>query len=478
VLEWRAIARLSQPPIRQAIPERISGKLGAFHDIQASNVSRGACVVRIICLCLLIGGPMAAQVAPVPAATQLPGSPFSIRNNWLIGGTGSWDYLTIDPEAERLYIAHSHSVQVVDLGSGSLAGEIKGFREAHAIALDDAGQYGYVSDGPANDVAVFDRSTLETESRIPIKCSPRSIAFEPQNRLLFAICGSSAGNSGTAPPRIHRPPGSPARPPRPDDNLGRENSAGQSHVVVIDAEKRAPIAEIVMDGDSRFAQSDRDGHVYITVATATDPRIGGAGATYNATIPSRIVRIDSASVEEEAQRRRDAESETASDGRVVLDWSQNRNPAGLLHVVRLPGSCGYPQGLAVDGKDLRLFVACNNQQLLVLNATNGNAVATLTTGPGDDVIDYDPERQLIYSANGAGYGSLTIIQQDANTDSYAVIQNLPTVARARSLAVDPSTGLVYLVTDYVGVDLTNTAAFGSVKTSPIAGSFQVLVVGR
>jgi hypothetical protein len=59
-----------------------------------------------------------------------------------------------------------------------------------------------------------------------------------------------------------------------------------------------------------------------------------------------------------------------------------------------------------------------------------------------------------------------------------VIQNLPTRERARTLAVDPSTGDVYLVTDYYGVDLTKPGTIGSMKATPISGSFQVLVVGH
>jgi hypothetical protein len=114
----------------------------------------------------------------------------------------------------------------------------------------------------------------------------------------------------------------------------------------------------------------------------------------------------------------------------------------------------------------------------VLDPSNDHTVTTLTTGPGEDVIGYDPERELIYSANGGGYGSLTIIQQDANTDSYNVIQNLPTLARARTLAVDPSTGAVYLVTDLRGVDLTKAGGIGTLHSDPIQGSFQVLVVGH
>ena len=106
---------------------------------------------------------VAAQQAPIPTATALSGNPFFVKKSWPIGGSGNWDYLTMDPAARRLYIAHGHAVQVVDVDSGSVVAEIPGFRDAHAIALDDTGQYGYVSDGPANAVT-FDTSPLATVS--------------------------------------------------------------------------------------------------------------------------------------------------------------------------------------------------------------------------------------------------------------------------------------------------------------------------
>ncbi|MFZ0336921.1 MAG: hypothetical protein WAL45_02750 [Terracidiphilus sp.] len=400
---------------------------------------------RVLPFCLLACLPLAAQVAPIPAPTQLPGSPFVIKNNWVIGGTGGWDYLAIDPTAKRLYIAHDHSVQVVDLDSGSLVGEISGFHEAHAIALEDIGHYGYVSDGLANAIAVFDRGTLKIESTISIGCSPRSIAFEPQSKLVFAVCSADAAAPA---------PSSPLRSPQVT-----------SHVIAIDTASRTVLADMIMAGDFRFAQAIGDGQVYVTVYPA------------NQRSPQQIAKLDGPAIAAEAQRL-DAESKTPSPGEtVVFDWSRKNPPNSLVRFV-VPATCRNPQSFAVDHKDRRLFAACDNQQLVVLDSGTGALIANMTTGPGDDVIGYDPERELIYSANGGGYGSLTIIQQDANVDSYAVVQNLPTLGRARTLAVDPSTGNVYLVTDYMGVDLTPRGGFGTIKPTPIAGSFRVLVVGH
>jgi hypothetical protein len=43
---------------------------------------------------LLVSTLRAQQAA---ASTETPSSPFSIKNTWIVGGTGSWDYLTMAP---------------------------------------------------------------------------------------------------------------------------------------------------------------------------------------------------------------------------------------------------------------------------------------------------------------------------------------------------------------------------------------------
>jgi hypothetical protein len=116
-------------------------------------------------------------------------------------------------------------------------------------------------------------------------------------------------------------------------------------------------------------------------------------------------------------------------------------------------------------------------KMVVLNAATGELVASLHTGSGTDAIGYDQGRGLIYIANGDANGSLTIIRQDV-TDTYAVIQDLPTRQRARTLAVNPARGEVYLVTDLMGVNLAQPGSIGTLQAVHVNGSFQVLVVGN
>src|SRR5580704_19416842 len=135
---------------------------------------------RALALLPLACATLAAQIPPPDA---LPDHPFFIKKAWIIGGRGNWDYLTIDPTAGRLYIAHAAEVQVVDVETGNLAGAVKGMREAHSIALDSTGEFGYVSDGVAGDVKVFDRRTFEVVASIPTAPAPRAIALDSGSNL-------------------------------------------------------------------------------------------------------------------------------------------------------------------------------------------------------------------------------------------------------------------------------------------------------
>src|SRR5271156_3300175 len=90
--------------------------------------------------------------AALPAMAQ---KTYSIQDKWKVGGEGGWDYLLADPAAHRLYITHGGRVEVIDSTNGKPIGAITGLKGTHGVALDDAGKFGYISDGRANAVVVF-----------------------------------------------------------------------------------------------------------------------------------------------------------------------------------------------------------------------------------------------------------------------------------------------------------------------------------
>jgi hypothetical protein len=421
---------------------------------------------RLLALYLL--GCAALPAQQPPAATELPGSPFAIKKTWIIGGVGNWDYMTMDPAAQRLYIAHGAQVQVVDVETGQVAGVISGLREAHAIALDDAGQFGYISDGPAGQVKVFDRRTLAVVATVSTGPAPRALVYEPQNRLLFAVCANPleerptqpAGNQGRTPPNAssrvsasNAPPGTAA-----DEQI-------KSSITVIDAETRQKLGVILMPGRLGFAETDGHGQVFFNIVSR-----------------NQIARLDAQSIGALLGRPAGRTvSAQAAAAQTVLDWShESRLPNSAenrMRIFAVGPDCRELSALAVDGAHTRLFAACGNMKMLVLNGGTGEQVASFPIGPGTEAIGYDAGRGLIYTANGGAQGTLTIIRQDV-TDTYSEIQNLATRQRARTLAVNPATGQVYLVTDLVGVKLDQPGSIGTLETQSVKGSFQVLVIGN
>jgi DNA-binding beta-propeller fold protein YncE len=418
---------------------------------------------------LLACPPLPAQQPPQP--TDLPSHPFFIKQTWIIGGVGAWDYMTIDPVAERLYIAHGHAVQVVDVKSGSVVGQISGLGEAHSIALDDSGEFGYISDGAAGKVVAFDRRTLQTVATIESNPNPRALVFEPRTKLLFAVRTDPGPATPTpAKPRTTLRPAVRPEPVRQPP----ANPHATSSVTVIDTQTQALLGQVLLSGTLGFAQADGRGQVFVTVTDRNE-----------------IVRLDAESV---ASLMREHPSPAASPAPaspiptpaahapanqsmrgITLDWSDG-HPA-QVHLFSLGPGCTDPRSLAVDSAHARLFVACSNMKMVIVNAESGAHVAALSTGPGVEAVGYDPASGLIFTANGGADGSLTIIRQNV-TDSYSVIQNLPTRQRAHTLAVNSDTGQVYLVTDLLGMNLTQPGGIGTLQTNPVNGSFQVLVVGN
>ena len=101
-----------------------------------------------------------------------------------------------------------------------------------------------------------------------------------------------------------------------------------------------------------------------------------------------------------------------------------------------------PTGLALDAENRRLFAACGNEKLVVLDADNGRGIATLPIGAGVDFAAYDPTLRRIYTANGRS-GTMTVIHQDS-ADHYTVLENVVTHRGGHALAIDPMTHRVYV----------------------------------
>ncbi len=178
--------------------------------------------IRILAGAISTVAATAGPLAVVAAAQQ----PYHIVDHWKIGGSGGWDYLLADSSAHRLYITHGPRVEVIDSSTGKSQGAITGLHGTHGIALDNAGKFGYISDGGGNAVVVFDRSSLATVATIPAGTNPDGIVFEPATQTVWAFNGRS------------------------------------KDVTVIDATTRKVVATISLPGKPEFPAVDGNGTVF------------------------------------------------------------------------------------------------------------------------------------------------------------------------------------------------------------------------
>jgi YVTN family beta-propeller protein len=336
--------------------------------------------------CILFAGVALSLLSTQSAEAQ---KPYKILDKWTIGGEGGWDYLLADPSAHRLYVTHGGRVEVIDLNTGKSVGAITGLKGTHGVALDDDGKFGYISDGGANSVIVFDRGNLATVATIPAGTNPDGILFEPTTKTVWAFNGRS------------------------------------KNVTVIDTSSRKVIATVALPGKPEFPTADGKGNVYDNIEDQ-----------------NLIVRLD------------------AKSPKVTASWP-------------LAG-CESPSGMAIDRTGGRLFSVCDGKKMAVVDFSNGKVLATPTIGDGPDAAAFDPRTKLAFSSNGDG--TLSVVAADAS--GYKTIQTLPTQARARTMALDPSTGKIYLVTAQFGPAPAATAENPRPRPAVLPNTFTILVAGH
>ncbi len=137
--------------------------------------------------------------------------------------------------------------------------------------------------------------------------------------------------------------------------------------------------------------------------------------------------------------------------------------------------CTEPSGLAMDRKNRRLFVGCDNKMMAVVDADSGKVITTLPIGDGVDATAFDDETGLAFAS--CGEGLMTVVREEA-PDKFSVAENVPTQQGARTMAIDAKTHNAFTVTAKFGPPPAPTADNPHPRRSITPDSFVVLVVGK
>jgi YVTN family beta-propeller protein len=122
---------------------------------------------------------------------QAPGPPYKVLKTYELGGEGSWDYLTIDSDSRRLYIARGSHVMVMDVDNGKIVGDIPKTTGVHGVALAPKHKRGFTSNGGDSTVTVFDMTTLKETARVKVGDSPDALLYEPATDRVFTFNAKS-----------------------------------------------------------------------------------------------------------------------------------------------------------------------------------------------------------------------------------------------------------------------------------------------
>jgi YVTN family beta-propeller protein len=296
-------------------------------------------------------------------ATQLSAQQtYKILDKWKIGGDGGWDYLLADPPAHRLYITRGPHVLVLDTTTGKQVGDITGLHGTHGIALDNAGRFGYISDGGGNAVVVFDRATLATVATIPTGGqNPDGIVFEPVTQTVWAFDGRS------------------------------------KDAAVIDTATRKVIANIPLPGKPEFPAVDGKGIVFDNIEDKSEiVRLDAHTNTLTATWPIAGCDSPSGLAFDVAGSRLFPVCDGKKMG--VIDSNTGK-------VLATPDIGDGPDAAGWDAAHKLAFASCGEGVLAVVDASKPGypTIETLPTQRGARTMAYDSAADRIYLVT-AEYG--------------------------------------------------------------------------
>ncbi len=181
---------------------------------------------------------LATMVAMAAAAS---GADYKVVKTWKLGGDGGWDYLTVDSDGHRLFIARATRVMVIDTDSGKQVGEIPATAGVHGVALVPEIGRGFTSNGREDTVSVFDLKSLAVVKKIKVGSGPDAILYDPFSKRVFTFNGK--GHDTTA----------------------------------VDASQGEVVGKIELGGKPEFAATDAQGTVFVNIEdtselVAFDPR--------------------------------------------------------------------------------------------------------------------------------------------------------------------------------------------------------------
>jgi DNA-binding beta-propeller fold protein YncE len=152
---------------------------------------------------------------------------YKVVARYPVPGDGSFDYVSIDSAARRVYLSHGTQVDVVNADNGKVVGTIPDTPGVHGAALVPEFKHGFTSNGREAKVSMFDPATLALIKKIDVGQGPDGIYYEPATKRVFT------------------------------------NNHGSHDVTAIDAKTGDVVGTVKVEGDGEQAVIGSDGLIYL-----------------------------------------------------------------------------------------------------------------------------------------------------------------------------------------------------------------------
>ncbi|MGC2698045.1 MAG: YncE family protein, partial [Candidatus Angelobacter sp.] len=168
------------------------------------------------------------------ALAMAAGGSYHLLNKYPFGAAeGStreyFDYITVDSPARRVYVSHGTEIKVINADTGALIGNITGLKQDHGVAVAHEFGRGFISDGAAGKVLIFDLKTLKVTGDVKADQDADCVIYDRASKRVFAMNGDPKSST------------------------------------VIDAKSGKVVGTIDLGGGPEFAVSDGKGTVYVNL---------------------------------------------------------------------------------------------------------------------------------------------------------------------------------------------------------------------
>jgi YVTN family beta-propeller protein len=154
---------------------------------------------------------------------------YRVINRFPIDGSDSWDYVTVDSTARRIYVSHGVRVNVLNADSGAAVGTIEDTPGVHGIAIASSSNHGFTSNGTENKVSIFDATTLALIKKINVGRGPDGIYYDAASNRVFT------------------------------------NNHGSHDITAIDGTSGEVVGTVAVGGDGEGVVTGKDGMIYVAL---------------------------------------------------------------------------------------------------------------------------------------------------------------------------------------------------------------------